>query len=138
LINFIVVTHGEFGAYLVEAAEAIVGRQAAGVKAVSVSARQSLAEMRGRLEKTIDALSGPDGLVVFTDMQAGTPVNLAFPAVKNRPGAELVSGVNLAMLVTAFNYRGDMTLTELLEKILKNGRGAVCDFKQLVKARSKR
>ena len=30
-----------------------------------------------------------------------------------------------------------MTLTELLEKILKNGRGAICDFKQLVKVRSK-
>ncbi|MFA6315793.1 MAG: hypothetical protein WC943_00080 [Elusimicrobiota bacterium] len=137
MINFIVVTHGEFGAYLVEAAEAIVGRQTAGVRAVSVSARQSLAEMRARLERTVKDLAVGDGLIIFTDMQAGTPVNLAFPAVKDRPGAALVSGVNLAMLVTAFSHRVDMALGPLVEKVLKNGRGAVCDFKALVQERSR-
>ncbi|MBI5622488.1 MAG: PTS fructose transporter subunit IIA [Elusimicrobia bacterium] len=137
MINFIVVTHGEFGAYLVEAAEAIVGRQAAGVRSLSVSARHSLGETRGRLEKTVRDLADSDGLIVFTDMQAGTPVNLAFPVVKDKAKTELVSGVNLAMLVTAFNHRSDMTLAELRDKVLKNGRGAVCDFKALVKERSR-
>ncbi|MBI4678901.1 MAG: hypothetical protein HY748_15085 [Elusimicrobia bacterium] len=137
MINFVIVTHGEFGAYLVEAAEAIVGRQA-GVRAVSVSARQSLAETRERLERTAESLSGADGLIVFTDMQAGTPVNLAFPVVKDRPRTELVCGVNLAMLVTAFSNRGALGLAELREKVLKNGRSAVCDFRRLVLARSER
>lgn len=137
MINFIIVTHGEFGAYLVEAAETIVGRQASGVKVISVSSRQSLGEMRARLDRAVEALSGPDGLVVLTDMQAGTPINLAFPAIKDRPKTELVSGVNLAMLVTAFNHRGDLVLAALVEKLLKTGRGAVCDFRQLVAARTR-
>ena len=46
MINFIVVTHGEFGAYLVEAAEGIVGRQTQGVRVVATSSRQSVAEIK--------------------------------------------------------------------------------------------
>ncbi|MBI5211485.1 MAG: hypothetical protein HY927_16045 [Elusimicrobia bacterium] len=137
MINCIVVTHGEFGAYLVEAAEAIVGSQTAGVQVVSLSVRQSLGEMREKMKAVVERLSGEDGLIVFTDMPAGTPVNLAFPAVKDKSGTELVSGVNLAMLVTAFSHRGDLPLGELLEKVLKNGRSAVCDIRQMVRARTR-
>ena len=57
MINFIIVTHGEFGAYLVEAAEGIVGRQAEGVRVVPTSSRQSIGEIRQRVEHALDTAS---------------------------------------------------------------------------------
>jgi PTS system mannose-specific IIA component len=113
MVNFIVVTHGEFGAYMIEAAESIVGRQETGVRAVSLSPRWSVAEIRQKLERAVKELSGPDGLVVFVDMPGGTPGNLTFPIVKDRPGVELIGGLNLYMLVSAFSSRSGMPLSAL-------------------------
>ena len=127
MINFIIVTHGEFGAYLTEAAESIVGRQENGVRVISISPRVGVAEIRERLRRAICDLQCADGLVLFTDMPGGTPSNLAFPLLKDFRGAEMVSGVNLSMLVSAFGHRGDYALRALVEKVLVDGQKAVCD-----------
>ncbi len=137
MINFVIVTHGEFGAYLVEAAESIVGRQKDGVRVLSVSARLGIGELRERLKKLVKELSGADGLIIFTDMPAGTPVNIAFPAVSDRPKVELVSGVNLYMLVSAFSHREYYTLENLTAKVLRDGQGSICDIRRLVESKVK-
>ncbi|MBI5630475.1 MAG: hypothetical protein HY921_06285 [Elusimicrobia bacterium] len=129
MINFIIVTHGEFGAYLVEAAESIVGAQAEGVRAISISPRLSVPEIEERVRRAIGDLAGPDGLIIFTDMPGGTPGNIAFPLVKSLPGAGLVSGVNLYMLVSAFSRRRDTPFEALLDKVLADGKKSIMDIR---------
>lgn len=138
MINFIVVTHGEFGAYLVEAAESIVGRQAKGVRVVTISQRHSVPEIRERLQRSIDELSCDDGLIVFTDMPGGTPGNLSFPLLKDRRNVEMISGVNMYMLVNAFSHRGDMPLPALVEKLVADGQKSIRDVRQMFMARAHR
>jgi mannose PTS system EIIA component len=130
LINFIIVTHGEFGAYLVEAAESIIGRQEEGVRIISISPRVSVADIRERVRRAVADLSRAEGLVLFTDMPGGTPSNVAFPVVKETPGAEMVTGVNLYMLVSAFGHRADMALPELVAKVIADGQRSVCDVRR--------
>ena len=117
MINFIVVTHGEFGAYLIEAAEGIVGRQGTGVRAIATSSRLSVPEIKAKIARALRDLANPDGVIVFTDMPGGTPNNLSFPMVKDTPRCEMISGVNLYMLVTAFSHRGNLPLERLVEKV---------------------
>jgi mannose/fructose-specific phosphotransferase system component IIA len=131
LINFLIVTHGEFGAYLVEAAEGIVGRQPEGVRTVATSSRLSVAEIRLRVERALRDLSGPDGIILFTDMPGGTPNNLCFPLIKDSPRVELISGVNLYMLVSAFSHRSDMTLESLVGKLVHDGQKSIRDVRQM-------
>ncbi|MBI3551121.1 MAG: PTS fructose transporter subunit IIA [Elusimicrobia bacterium] len=131
MINFIIVTHGEFGAYLVEAAESIVGQQIAGLRAISISSRLSVPEIRERIAKAVKELRGPDGLILLTDMPGGTPSNLSFPLIKDEPNAEMISGVNLNMLVCAFSHRADMPLQELVEKLMADGQRAVRDIRKM-------
>jgi mannose/fructose-specific phosphotransferase system component IIA len=131
MINFIVATHGEFGAYLVEAAEGIVGRQVRGVRVISTSSRQSVGEIRDRLAKALRELSSPDGIVLFTDMPGGTPNNLAFPLVKDLKRVEMVSGVNLYMLVSAFSHRDRMDLESLVEKVASDGQRSIRDVRKM-------
>jgi mannose/fructose-specific phosphotransferase system component IIA len=130
MINFLIVTHGEFGAYLAEAAESIVGSQAQGVRILSISPRIGVGEIRERIRRAIQELSGGDGLILFTDMPGGTPSNLAFPLVKDLPGVEMVTGVNLYMLVSAFSHRADYKLPDLVEKVLADGQRSVCDVRR--------
>lgn len=129
MINLVVITHGEFGAYLVEAAEGIVGPQNGGVRCVGISPRMSVGEVRRRIERVLSELEKGDGVVVLTDMPGGTPCNVAIPVCKDRPRVAVVSGVNLYMLVTAFNHRASAGLEDLTEKILSAGRRAVTDVK---------
>jgi len=136
VINFIIVTHGEFGAYLAEAAESIVGHQEEGVKVISISPRVSVAEIRERIRRAIAELSNADGLILFTDMPGGTPSNLTFPLVQNAPKAEMITGLNLYMLVSAFGHRADYSLPELLEKVLADGQKSVCDIRRRFLARA--
>lgn len=131
MINFIVVTHGEFGAYLVEAAEGIAGRQEKGVRVVPTSTRLTIAEIRGRLQKAIAELSDDEGVILFTDMPGGTPNNLAFPLIKDAPKVEMVSGVNLYMLVSAFSHRDRLTLAKLVEKVVADGQKSIRDVRAM-------
>jgi mannose PTS system EIIA component len=136
VINFLIVTHGEFGAYLTEAAESIVGRQEEGVRVLSISPRVAVAELQERIRRAIAELAGADGLILFTDMPGGTPSNLAFPLVKDARGVEMVTGVNLYMLVSAFGHRSDTALPALVEKVLADGQKSVCDVRRRFLARA--
>jgi len=136
VINFLIVTHGEFGAYLTEAAESIVGSQDQGVRVLAISPRVGVGEIRERIRRAIRELSGPGGLLLFTDMPGGTPSNLAFPLVKDAPGVEMVTGVNLSMLVSAFGHRHDYSLPALVQKVLSDGQKSVCDVRRRFQERA--
>ena len=131
MINFIVVTHGEFGAYMIEAAEGIVGRQGSGVRAIATSSRLSVPEIRGKIARALRELANPDGTIVFTDMPGGTPNNLSFPLVKDAARTEMISGVNLYMLVCAFSHRDRLPLERLVEKITADGQKSIRDARKM-------
>lgn len=131
MINIVVVTHGEFGGYLVEAAEGIVGRQAQGVRVVSTSSRLSVAEIKRRIERALAELANPDGILLFTDMPGGTPNNLSFPLIRNEARVEMASGVNLYMLVSAFSHRDRMPLAQLVEKVVADGQKSIRDVRAM-------
>lgn len=130
MINFIVVTHGEFGAYLVEAAEGIAGRQEK-VRAIATSSRMSVPEIRSRIERALAEVASPDGVILFTDMPGGTPNNLSFPLVRGERKVEMVSGVNLYMLISAFGGRERLPLEALVEKCVADGQKSIRDVRAM-------
>jgi PTS system mannose-specific IIA component len=130
MINFVIVTHGEFGAYLVEAAEGIVGRQA-GVRVIATSSRLSVPEIRQKIARALRELANDDGTILFTDMPGGTPNNLSFPLVKDAPRTEMISGINLYMMVSAFSHRDRLSLERLVEKIAADGQKSIRDVRAM-------
>lgn len=137
MINLIIVTHGEFGAYLVEAAEGIVGEQPDGVEVVSISPRASLETAKKTLRSAITRNASQDGLVFMTDMLGGTPTNIVLPFAQEFPKSAVLCGVNINMLVSAFSYRASMKLEALAGKILEDGRKSICDVKSLLQKNSR-
>ena len=136
MISLIIVTHGDFGAYLIEAAEMIVGAQPEGVDLVSISSRVPVDKARERLALIMEKRKD-DGMVIFTDMLGGTPTNIAFPLAQKVQNAAVISGVNLNMVLAAFSYRGRMSVEELAHKVVEDGKKSVCDVKALFNAARK-
>ena len=132
MINIIVITHGEFGAYLIEAAEGIVGAQNEGLKNISISPRMSLEKIRSTIEAAIAEMRSDDGLVFLIDMPGGTPMNVVLPLAKDIAKSAVICGVNINMLTSAFAYRGNLDFDGLVAKILADGRKAICEVKSLL------
>jgi len=69
-----------------------------------------------------DADSG-DGVMILTDLYGATPSNVACGVLSGRK-AIVVSGLNLAMLIRAFNY-SHLSITELRDKLREVGEQSV-------------
>ena len=135
MVNIIVITHGEFGAYLIEAAEGIVGVQHEGLKNISIAPRMSLDKVTSVTEAAIAEMRSEDGLLFLIDMPGGTPMNVALPLAKDIAKSAVICGVNINMLTSAFAYRKDLSFYGLVKKILEDGRKAVCEVKSLLLGR---
>ncbi len=132
MINIIVLTHGEFGAYLIEAAEGIVGVQPAGLKNVSISPRMTLEKVKEAVAGAIEEMRSADGLVFLIDMPGGTPMNVVLPMAKDIEESAVICGVNINMMTSAFAYRQSLDFDRLVEKIMVDGRKAICEVKSLL------
>ncbi|PKM98525.1 MAG: hypothetical protein CVU79_02545 [Elusimicrobia bacterium HGW-Elusimicrobia-3] len=132
MINIIVITHGEFGAYLIEAAEGIVGAQNAGLKNVSISPRMTLERVKEAVAAAIEEMRSEDGLVFLIDMPGGTPMNVVLPLAKDIDKSAVICGVNINMMTSAFAYRGSLDFDRLQTKIVDDGRKAICEVKSLL------
>lgn len=137
MVNFLVVTHGDFGAYAVEAAEGILGEQREGVRCVAIAPRMTVAEARERIAGAVAQLADGDGLVICTDMPGGTPANLCLPLAQGRPRVAVLTGLNLYMLVTGFAHRA-LPFEELTRRMLDSGVRSIADLHRVFQERSRR
>jgi len=132
MINLIVITHGEFGAYLIEAAEGIVGAQGEGLKNVSISPRMTLERVKEAVAQAIAEMRSEDGLIFLIDMPGGTPMNVVLPMAKDIQKSAVICGVNINMMTSAFAYRATLDFDRLQAKIVEDGRKAICEVKSLL------
>ena len=123
LVGVVVVTHGQLAVELVNAAEAIVG-DLAHVQAVSIGWHDDVEQARQEIGQAIARVATPAGTLMLTDMFGGTPSNLAVTfLVPDR--VEVVTGVNLPMLLKLATLRRADTLREVARIVREHGQGAV-------------
>src|SRR3546814_20888157 len=70
-----------------------------------------MGQRRREILDRVDAMDSGRGVVVLTDMFGGTPSNLAI-SILDRPGVEVIAGVNLPMLIKLASVRVGGTLVE--------------------------
>jgi PTS system mannose-specific IIA component len=123
MIGLVVLTHGHFGEELLRTAQEIVGRQE-GVLAFSVTSETGMENVGRFVEDALTQLQVPDGVLFLVDMLGGTPCNTAVLKTKDAR-ADIVTGVNLYMLISAFTHRGQLDLHALALKVAEDGKRAI-------------
>jgi PTS system mannose-specific IIA component len=103
LAGVLVVTHGEFGPALLDAAQMILGPQE-GVRTVSVLVSRGVDEIVVDLKAALAALETGQGVIVLTDLFGGTPTTLSL-SLRKVANVEIVAGVNLPMLIKVLQSR---------------------------------
>jgi PTS system mannose-specific IIA component len=123
MIGLVVATHGALGEALLTTAGLIVG-QATQACTVSLSQGNSAEELRELLARKIAEVDQGDGVLVMVDMFGGTPANIGMTLLA--PGrVELLTGVNLPMLLKFFTYRERYRLPELAEFLMGRAREGI-------------
>jgi PTS system mannose-specific IIA component len=123
MLGVVVVTHGQLATELVNAAEMIVG-DLPRFAAVSIGWHDDVEQARGEIAQAIARLDAGDGVIVLTDMFGGTPSNLAMSLLEEGR-VEVVTGVNLPILIKLANLRETVALREVARRIREDGRNAI-------------
>ena len=118
----LVVTHGGLAFELVRALERIVGK-VDGLRALTIGWDDDLPQARRVVEQTIAEIDPGGGVLIMTDMFGGTATNVALAFL--RDGVEIITGVNLPMLIKYANIRDKCSLKEAAIRIKEQGQRSI-------------
>ena len=123
MVGALVVTHGNLARELVRAAKKIVG-EAPRLQEVVIDWDDDVGLARNAIQESLKKVDGGDGVLIFTDMFGGTPTNISLTFLE--PGrAEIVTGINLPMLIKFLNLRSEQDLATVVEQICVKGRRSI-------------
>jgi len=124
MTGIVIVTHSNLGSALIEAAEFIFGNHPAATIAVSIDLNDDVEKLRKEISEAIKKVSRKEGVIILTDMFGGTPSNLSYSFLEDGK-IEVLSGVNLPVLVKAINSREKLNLGELAQTLEAYGKKSI-------------
>ena len=122
-IGGVIVSHGQVANELLAAAEAVVGAQNH-IAAVSIGWHDDVEVAKSEIARAIKQVSDGSGVLLLTDMFGGTPTNISAMFIKENE-AEIVTGVNLPMVIKLASQNKEMTLAEMAKEVEAQGRQAI-------------
>ena len=120
MVGVVVVTHGNLGKELIRAAELIKG-ELKGVIPVTVDAAKGVEELKKEMTLAIKKADKGEGVLILTDLFGGTPSNISLSFLK-KDTVEVITGVNLPMLLKVPDAQGNKPLSEFAEFIAEYGK----------------
>ena len=120
MVGAVVLTHSFIARELIATAEYLLGKME-GIASVSLDGMKNAMEARKIISEAIQSVDEGEGTLILTDLVGGSPSKLAFSFL-NQEKIEVITGVNLPMVLTFWNYRKERGLAELAEYIKLSGR----------------
>jgi PTS system mannose-specific IIA component len=119
----VIVTHGHLAGELLAAAEMIIG-PISHITAVSIGWHDDVDAARDEVQRAITRVSEDKGVLLLTDMFGGTPTNIASMFLEEGV-IEVVTGVNLPMVIKLATYTGQDSLADIARRICDQGRQGI-------------
>lgn len=130
MVGVVVITHGEFGAELVRTAFGIAGAQE-GVEAVGFFPSEKREDLLQHTIEAINKVDKGDGTLLLTDL-FGASCSTVPSALLEEKRVEIITGVNLPMLLEVLLYRPTNPLERLRVLALDSGRRGILDVREKV------
>lgn len=137
MIGIVIVTHSHLGEALIDAAEFILGGRPEATVAVSIDLKINAEILRKKISDGIKNVNHQKGIIIMTDMFGGTPSNLSYSFLEE-DRIEVISGVNLPILIKAANSRGKMNLGELARCLETYGKRSISLGSAILKGNKRR
>jgi len=117
------ISHEGIASNLVKIGEAILQKKNSNLDYLEVPMDASLNSMLENIENKLSQLDTTQGLLIITDIYGGTPSNIA-QKVADKHQTDLISGINLPMVIRLLNYRNE-SQNSLLQKALDGAKKGI-------------
>src|SRR5437667_8882356 len=130
MIGGLIVTHGRLAIELLNAAEMIVG-EIHHITAVSLGWHDDVDMAKSMIEKALERVRRPEGVLILTDMFGGTPTNISSTFL-DQDKVEVVTGVNLPMVIKLAQIGEGQTLAAVAKIVKEQGQCSIYIASQLL------
>ena len=137
MIGIVIVTHSQLGDALIDAAEFILGTRPDTMVSVSIDLNENVDKLRKKIAEGIKKVDHHQGVLILTDMFGGTPSNLSYSFLEEGH-VEVLSGVNLPILIRAANIRDDEDLSSLVVSLEAFGKKSISLASGILKGNKRR
>ena len=124
MTGILIVTHANLGEALIDTLEFILGAKQEKLEAISIDIKQDPESLRNKIKRGIKNVYCENGVIILTDMFGGTPSNLAY-AFLEEGKVEVISGVNLPILLKAVTSREKMEIKALTAALIEHGKKSI-------------
>jgi len=131
MIGLLIITHSRLAKELLEAATFIIGSVEA-AECISIETQKDSKKLRNIIQNKLKSLDQGDGVLILVDMFGGTPSNLALSFLQ-KDTAEVVTGVNLPMLLAIAHNRKGKSLAEVADIAKSAGQRSISLASELLK-----
>lgn len=134
MVGVVVVTHCHLGKELIAAAQLVLGEDLKQFQSVSIDPKEGSEEIREKIIDAIRKVDGGKGVLILTDMYGGTPSNISLSFLGDKK-IEVITGVNLPMLLKLATYQDEKDLDELAVFITDYGQRNINLASEVLKKR---
>ncbi len=134
MVGVVIVTHCHLAEELICAAQLVVGEDLRQFQAVSVEPKDGSEVIREKILAAIRKVDSGQGVLILTDMYGGTPSNISLSFLEEKK-IEVITGVNLPMLLKLATYKSDLELEPLAAFITDYGQRNINLASEVLKKR---
>jgi mannose PTS system EIIA component len=132
MIGLLIISHCDLGKEFLNAAELIMGNLE-NADAISITQTTNSQQMIEVISQKIKTMDKGGGVLILTDMFGGTPSNLSLSFLADEM-VEVLTGVNLPMVISVAQDRKRFSLNELGERAKESGKRSIALAGQLLKS----
>ena len=124
MVGVVIVAHLQLADELFKAAEIIYSSKLDNFKAVSINLNDDPDQAREKVLAAVKSMDTGDGVLILVDMFGGTPSNLSL-SLLDKGKTEIVTGVNLPMIVEAASNSKKLPLNKLVNILISSGQEGI-------------
>jgi mannose/fructose/sorbose-specific phosphotransferase system IIA component len=132
LVGIVLVSHGNMAEGMIDAARMIVG-ELEGVLAVSLQEMDAIEDLMGRIEAALSEVDNGEGALILVDAFGASPFNASARLAMQREKTEVVTGMNLPMLLELAVQREGQDLQAVTQIALEAGSTSIRTLSQTMK-----
>ncbi len=134
MIGVVIVTHCRLAEELLAAARLVVGEELKQFQPVSIGPSEGTEDIRDKIIGAIRKVDDGQGVLILTDMYGGTPSNISLSFLEEKK-IEVITGVNLPMLLKLATHPNEMDLEKLAVFITEYGQRNINLASEVLKKR---
>ncbi|MBU3154115.1 mannose/fructose/sorbose PTS transporter subunit IIA [Clostridium estertheticum] len=132
MIAIILGTHGKFSEEILKSTELILGKQE-NVATITYLPGECADDLMKKYEGVIKSLQCEAGVLFMVDLFGGSPFNASSRIAAKEENMDIITGINIPMLLAVFSAREDSTVDELAAIAISTGQLGIKSLKEILK-----